>query len=198
MSTVKSKKLQVGTDATATNNFTIYQPATPDGTLRIGVGNADSPTEVMKLDGDGNITATNRVRVFAKNINNTTQTTVGVTPVYQTTEYNVGNAYNTTTGVFTAPVAGVYSFAWAYLIQNLLASATVDGGFIRNGTFFFGGSRYEASERGYGGFVSERFSVILYLDANETVAPQTNVSNDSSWNFYSAATWGYFTAVLIG
>ena len=46
MSTVKSKKLQVGTDATATNNFTIYQPSTPDGTLRIGVGNADSPTEV--------------------------------------------------------------------------------------------------------------------------------------------------------
>ena len=46
MSTVKSKKLQVGTDATSSNNFTIYQPATPDGTLRIGVGNADSPTEV--------------------------------------------------------------------------------------------------------------------------------------------------------
>ena len=50
MSTVKSKKLQVGTDATATNNFTIYQPATPDGTLRIGVGNADSPTEVARFD----------------------------------------------------------------------------------------------------------------------------------------------------
>jgi hypothetical protein len=27
MSTVKSKKYQVGTDATASNNFTIYQPA---------------------------------------------------------------------------------------------------------------------------------------------------------------------------
>jgi len=50
VSTVKSKKLQVGTDATATNNFTIYQPASPDGTLRIGVGNADSPTEVARFD----------------------------------------------------------------------------------------------------------------------------------------------------
>jgi hypothetical protein len=53
MSTVKSKKLQVGTDATSTNNFTIYQPSTPDGTLRIGVGNADSPTEVGKFDSNG-------------------------------------------------------------------------------------------------------------------------------------------------
>ena len=53
MSTVKSKKLQVGTDATATNNFTIYQPATPDGTLRIGVGNADSPTEVAQFNSVG-------------------------------------------------------------------------------------------------------------------------------------------------
>ena len=53
MSTVKSKKLQVGTDATATNNFTIYQPSTPDGTLRIGVGNADSPTEVAQFTSAG-------------------------------------------------------------------------------------------------------------------------------------------------
>lgn len=50
MSTVKSKKLQVGTDATSSNNFTIYQPAVPDGTLRIGVGNADNPTEVARFD----------------------------------------------------------------------------------------------------------------------------------------------------
>jgi hypothetical protein len=53
MSTVKSKKLQVGTDASASNNFTIYQPATPDGTLRVGVGNADSPTEVGRFDSNG-------------------------------------------------------------------------------------------------------------------------------------------------
>ena len=53
MSTVKSKNLQVGTDATATNNFTIYQPSTPDGTLRVGVGNADSPTEVAQFTSSG-------------------------------------------------------------------------------------------------------------------------------------------------
>ena len=53
MSTVKSKKLQVGTDATSSNNFTIYQPSTPDGTLKIGVCNADSPTEVAQFTSSG-------------------------------------------------------------------------------------------------------------------------------------------------
>jgi hypothetical protein len=61
MSTVKSKKLQVGTDATASNNFTIYQPATPDGTLRIGVGNADSPTEVAQFTSAGLVSGVSKL-----------------------------------------------------------------------------------------------------------------------------------------
>ena len=61
MSTVKSKKLQVGTDASASNNFTIYQPATPDGTLRIGVGNADSPTEVAQFTSAGLVSGVSKL-----------------------------------------------------------------------------------------------------------------------------------------
>ena len=61
MSTVKSKKLQVGTDASASNNFTIYQPSTPDGTLRIGVGNADSPTEVAQFTSAGLVSGVSKL-----------------------------------------------------------------------------------------------------------------------------------------
>ena len=61
MSTVKTKKIQLGTDATASNNFTLYQPATPDGTLRVGVGNADSPTEVGRFNSSGYVPATAHV-----------------------------------------------------------------------------------------------------------------------------------------
>jgi hypothetical protein len=61
MSTVKSKKLQVGTDASASNNFTIYQPSTPDGTLRIGVGNADSPTEVAQFTSAGIVSGVSKL-----------------------------------------------------------------------------------------------------------------------------------------
>jgi hypothetical protein len=40
MSTVRTNNVQVGQSVTATNNFTLYQPATPDGTVRLGVGNS--------------------------------------------------------------------------------------------------------------------------------------------------------------
>ena len=49
MSTVKTVKYQVGTDGTSTNNFTIYQPDPPDGTMRVGNGNADSVTDAITL-----------------------------------------------------------------------------------------------------------------------------------------------------
>jgi len=44
MSVVKSNAHQVGQSVTATNNMTWYQPSTPDGTVRLGVGNAGATT----------------------------------------------------------------------------------------------------------------------------------------------------------
>ena len=109
MSTVKSKKLQVGTDATATNNFTIYQPATPDGTLRIGVGNADSPTEVGRFNSNGYV-ATNAPAFRAtlsgtQNISDSTETKVQ----FDTKTFDTASCYDNTTNYrFTPNVAGYY------------------------------------------------------------------------------------------
>lgn len=44
MSSVKANNLQIGQSVTATNNATWYQPASPDGTVRLGVGNAGATT----------------------------------------------------------------------------------------------------------------------------------------------------------
>ena len=51
MSTLKVNNLQVGQDATATNNFTLYQPAVPDGTVRLGVGNSGSVADLLTVNG---------------------------------------------------------------------------------------------------------------------------------------------------
>ena len=55
MSSLISKNLQVGSDPTATNNFTIFQPATPDGTLRIGNGNTGITSSLVTLTSGGNL-----------------------------------------------------------------------------------------------------------------------------------------------
>ena len=55
MSTLVSKNVQVGTSGTATDNFTIFQPATPDGTLRIGNGNTGITTSLVTLNSSGNV-----------------------------------------------------------------------------------------------------------------------------------------------
>lgn len=54
MSTVKTNNVQVGQSATATNNFTWYQPSTPDGTVRLGVGNSGATTgDVVTVNSSG-------------------------------------------------------------------------------------------------------------------------------------------------
>ena len=116
MSTVKSKKLQVGTDATATNNFTIYQPASPDGTLRIGVGNADSPTEVARVTSDGIADANGQqlsntpivyvTKAATQALSEATNTTIQ----FDTKSIDTDNAFDTSTYKFTVPTgkAGIY------------------------------------------------------------------------------------------
>ena len=55
MSTAIAKQFQVGSDSTATNNFTIRQPATPDGTVRIANGNSGTTTDLVTVTSAGNV-----------------------------------------------------------------------------------------------------------------------------------------------
>lgn len=56
MSTVKANNVQVGQSGTATNNFTWYQPTSPDGTVRLGVGNTGATTaDVLIADSSSNL-----------------------------------------------------------------------------------------------------------------------------------------------
>lgn len=55
MSTVKTNNVQIGQSVTATNNFTWYQPTSPDGTVRLGNGNAGSVTDAITVNSSGNV-----------------------------------------------------------------------------------------------------------------------------------------------
>ena len=54
MSTLKVNNLQVGQDGTAANNYTLYQPASPDGTLKLGIGVAGNVTSnILSFNDNG-------------------------------------------------------------------------------------------------------------------------------------------------
>lgn len=55
MSTLVTKNVQVGTSATTSQNFLLYQPSTPDGTARIAYGASGSQTDVLTVTNSGNI-----------------------------------------------------------------------------------------------------------------------------------------------
>lgn len=57
MSLLKAKGIQVGNSLTSLDNYVIYQPVSPDGTLRIGNGNSGSSTDVATFDA-GDLTIT--------------------------------------------------------------------------------------------------------------------------------------------
>lgn len=108
MSTVKSNKIQLGTDTTASNNFTIYQPNVPDGSLRFGVGNADNPTEVMKIDNNGldAATLTGLKTVNGSSIVGSGDIQVGGGKVLQVQSFTKTNTY-TGSGNFKDPALDV-------------------------------------------------------------------------------------------
>jgi len=126
MSTVKSKKLQIGTDASASNNFTIYQPATPDGTLRIGVGNADSPTEVGRFTSAGyvatNAPAFSAYLGSAQSVSVATFTKVSLNVENFDTNSNYDNSTNYR---FTPTVAGYYQINACVLVQQTSGTGTI-------------------------------------------------------------------------
>ena len=68
MSTIKTNNVQLGQSVTATNNFTWYQPASPDGTVRLGNGNAGSVTDLITVGSTGNLTFTGTTETYTNSV----------------------------------------------------------------------------------------------------------------------------------
>lgn len=82
MSTINSKNVQVGTSGVATDNFTLYQPSTPDGTVRLGVGNSGATTgDVITVNSSG-VTVTG---VISGTLNSTVTATTQAAKTSDTT-----------------------------------------------------------------------------------------------------------------
>ena len=187
MSTVKSKKLQVGTDASASNNFTIYQPATPDGTLRIGVGNADSPTEVGRFTSAGYKPATAPAFRATMSANQAISATTWTKIAFDTEEFDTNSNYDHVTNYrFTPTVAGYYMIS-AKMQHTSAGSMLIN--FYKNGSSY-AWTAYPVSSYGDNG------SILVYLNGStdyiECFGYRTTTGTINS---NSATT--YFSGILI-
>lgn len=107
-----------------------------------------SSTNNITLDSAGNIAVGNRLTIpfqpsFLAGINSSTDAsvTVGTVIVANVVQYNVGNCYSTSTGRFTAPVAGLYNFtAGIYFTASSSSTQVMQVGLRKNGSYLNGGS----------------------------------------------------------
>ena len=197
MSTVKSKKLQVGTDASASNNFTIYQPATPDGTLRIGVGNADSPTEVGQFNANGyKPTTSPAFRAYMSSDTDLTDATYTKVPI-DTVLFDTTSDFDTTNNRYIPSVAGYYQV-------NTVIKYTGGTKIIIVNALYKNGSAYEFGEiwRGSEGTsLTFNNNCLVYLNGSTDYIElygYADVSSDTARYDFSNTTNGcFFSAHLI-
>lgn len=180
MSTLKTVNVQVGQSATANQNFTLYQPSVPDGTVRLGVGNSGATTaDAVTVTNAGNATVLGNLTVsgagtstFAGNLtvtgNITSNGAIGTERIVQGTAQSA-------TGASAVSFTGIPSWAKkiTLVLNNALPSITNplvqlgSGSYTTSGytssTFLFNtpGTFYTNSVSA-AGFTAPAYSVMIF------------------------------------
>ena len=113
--------------------------------------------------------------------------------VWGATRFNIGSHFDTSTGKFTCPVAGIYHFhCWAYVSQAASKNYLY---LIKNGsevqsTLMDNNNDNETAQ----------VSGIVQCSVNDVIHMQYQCQNDTSNNIYSGASegWTGFEGYLIG
>ena len=106
---------------------------------------------------------------------------------FDTTGFNVGNHYNTSSYKFVAPVAGLYNF---YL--QWYGNGSSNDCFIKiNGTTI-ATSRYKTAD------ATSALTVLCELDSGDEVTALGRIDTSDSTDWYGGDTYSYFEGYLIG
>lgn len=143
----------------------------------------------MKIDSRGRVTMPHQP--FFQAYSPASATAAGANIVYGSTYANIGSHYNTSTGIFTAPIAGRYLFSASCLFNASAGSYhrldfRVNGGISHT----YGDSLENQNGPSYSSGV---ISNILNLSANDTV----QMHNGGNVTTYGSS-YGHFSGILIG
>ena len=152
--------------------------------------NFDSDTVGMTIDNVGRVTAsTSRPAFLARR----TSSQVTGTVVFDTVMLNQGSHYNNSTGIFTAPIAGLYSFSFNVLSDNNGGNSYFATSLYKNGSGYAKVQNRTEDDNDFG----SGMSIIASLAATDTVqVVQHNVNVYGTASSDENMTW--FSGYLVG
>ncbi len=152
---------------------------------------AGSTTDGLTIDSSGRVLTPARPAFFARRTGTTV--TSGNDYIFDSVETNIGSHYDSSTGKFTAPIAGIYAFSANILsMDNTNANGFVIVKNNTNNANELGRFRSHSSNAVHN---TLSLSVTVSLSANDTVF--CHVSEGSLYGG-TAAGWSIFSGHLIG
>ena len=177
-----------------TGNGTIGNLSVPSasGTI-VGSGtnyplniDANATAESLKIDSSGRIFAPNRVMFYVRKASGSNDVTGVFTAQFDTKIFDIGNGFNTSTGLYNAPVAGNYYFSLC-AFNDYGSAGRID--WEKNGSVV-GRMGREYSINGY--WCSEA-SIVIDMAANDTIEGAV-----TSGQMHINSGYNYFSGFLIG
>lgn len=202
--TIKSGNLQVGQDGTASNNFTWYQPAVADGTVRLGQGVAGATTKDMVTVSGSTITlggnlvqastaapAFSAYQSSSQTISNAAWTKITLT----SEDFDTNSNYDTSTSKFTPTVAGYYQVNAAITLNYTAATnkPLLIELYKNGGEYKLGGSASSTSLV----FPRTNLNALVYLNGTTDYIELYGYQNTGSSQVFAFDTYStYFQAFL--
>ena len=185
-------KAYFGFASGANDHLTLFNQENAD----IAFGTND--TERMRIDSSGRVTMPSQPAFKAGLNANQTVSSSNAPVVFNEEHYDIGGNYSTSTGKFTAPVAGIYSFHALVIYMDIANNTSMTDKFYveHNGSTRAYSSRrayYVLNNTGNGGYYTDWATVTLQLAANDAVWIQTKPGVIHGNTYYS-----YFQGHLVG
>jgi len=155
----------------------------------------------MRIDGSGRVTIPYQP-AFKAGLSTSTSFGANSTIIFNDTSgnhFNTGGHYSTSTGMFTAPVAGKYIFSTVVIYQSMAAGQAMDDAFYiyKNSSlvaYSFRRAEYEAGYTGNNGYYTDHANILLNLAASDTVS----IRNNRALDVHGNTNYCYFYGYMLG